>query len=115
MKILIIDGSQFVREQLSKYFQHRKQTVFAAGTGQEAINIAKTVSPDVVLIDINLPKVSGALVVQELRSLDPDVRIIGISSTTDKDNVMLAIKSGISLFKLKPFRIDTLVNEVLTK
>lgn len=111
--ILIIDNSKFVRDQLTKYFYQKRQKVFTAASGQEAIEQIKKNIPDVILIDINLPNVSGALVIQEIRNILPTVRIIGISSTTDKDKITWAIKSGISVFKLKPFRIDTLVSEVI--
>ncbi|OGI08849.1 MAG: hypothetical protein A2Y40_05145 [Candidatus Margulisbacteria bacterium GWF2_35_9] len=111
--ILIIDHCQFVRDQLTKYFYQKQQTVFTASSGQEAIDQIRKIIPDVILIDINLPNVSGSLVIQEIRNILPTVKIIGISSTTDKEKVTWAIKSGISVFKLKPFRIDTLVNETL--
>ena len=113
--ILIIDSSSFIREQLTKYFYQKRQKVFTAHNGQSAIEQIKKVVPDVVLIDINLSDIDATILIQAIKKRHPNSQIIGISSTSDKEKVTNAIGAGISLFKLKPFRIDTLVSEVIKK
>lgn len=71
-KILIIDDdTEFVREFIGKFLAQKDMKVFSAGDGEEGLDLLKSEKPDVVLLDLVMPKLDGIGFLKKLRS-DPD-------------------------------------------
>lgn len=115
MKILIIDDEPIIRElliQIIEEIEHPDISVFEASDGLEGLEKIKTEKPDVVFIDIMMPKLNGFEVCKILQNEPPswDMKIIMITAKgqiIDKDN---AHNLGINWYITKPFKIDDIIN-----
>jgi two-component system, chemotaxis family, chemotaxis protein CheY len=109
-KILIVDDSAQMRKALKDILkQHPCEIVGEANNGIEAIKLFKTLSPDIILLDIMLPQLNGIETLRLLRSLDKDVIIIMISAIDSFDRVQDCMKAGANHYILKPFEKDKVI------
>jgi two-component system chemotaxis response regulator CheY len=114
-KILIVDDSKQTRKSLREIFEkHGHAVVGEAGTGIEAIKLFRDLSPDVVMLDIIMPQLSGIETLRLLRSLDKDVNVIMTSALDTLDRVRECKNAGASHYILKPFE-ETKVMEIIKK
>lgn len=112
--ILIADDSRFMRDFLKSKLQgYRKLRIVEAVDGQEAIDIYKLVNPDMVFLDINMPKVDGLTALKEIMSYDAKAKVVVCSAMGTKDNVLEALKLQAIDFVIKP-HFDNL-GTILTK
>ena len=114
MKILIVDDHGILREGLK--FLLEKQTdmkvVGEAEDGVSAVRLAKELSPDVVIMDISMPNLSGieatSLIIREA----PGVKIIALSMYSNKKFIIDVLKAGASGYVLKSYLFDELVKAI---
>lgn len=94
--VLVVDDEADLREALSTALSGAGATVLEAKDGEEGYEIAQREHPDVILMDINMPGMSGHDVVQKLR-IDPwgnTVPVIYLTSNSDAANIVEAVSSG---------------------
>ncbi len=102
--ILIADDKQSNRELLRAILEHASYTVVEAADGDEALQLATTASPHLVILDIHMPKRDGFGVIKEMRK-DPDLRTLPIMALTasasldEQDRIM---GSGFDACLVKP-------------
>jgi DNA-binding NarL/FixJ family response regulator len=96
IKVLIVDDHPVVRKGLQSCLarQERLRIVGEAGDGDEALKRTRELSPDVVLLDLDLPRLSGLAVTQLLRKESPKVRILVLSVHTDRDYILRIVQAG---------------------
>jgi DNA-binding response OmpR family regulator len=118
-KILIIEDEKNLNEAYQIVLKKAKHKVWAAYNGQEGLDIFKAERPDLVLLDLRMPKMSG---VEFLKLLNPaknypEVKIIVFSNYDDQREVAEAIENGASRYMLKawssPAELIKLVKETL--
>lgn len=80
MKILVCDDAGFIRHIIREIISDHDVTLFEAANGKQALEIASSTKPDLVLLDIVLPKKNGIEVAKVLKAQDPRIRIVGIST-----------------------------------
>ncbi|MCL2840556.1 MAG: response regulator [Defluviitaleaceae bacterium] len=106
MAVLIVDDVAYMRivikDILVKTCGYDKGSILEASGGKEAIAKYKQEKPEIVLCDILMPEVSGIDVVKELIALDPDVKIIMCTSSSEMENVTECINNGAKDYILKP-------------
>ena len=110
-RILVVDDSADLRELISVTLARDGQRVIAAGTGEEALAIARREKPALVLLDVQLPGTSGYAVCNELRqTLGDEVPIMFISGTrTESFDRVAGLLIGADDYLTKPFDPDELV------
>lgn len=118
-KILIVDDASFIREILKTIAAKQGWTVVAeAENGEEAIFKTAAFNPDVVIMDIVMPKINGIEAAKQILKKNPTLSIIGLS-TMDNESVMAqAIEAGFVSYITKPFEnwgIITAVNQAIQK
>jgi DNA-binding response OmpR family regulator len=111
-KILIVDDDNEIRKNLSEIMTGAGYNTQEAASGREAVEKATAEDFDVVLLDLIMPKMSGADVLGELRRVSPWSRIIMVTAFATIDNAVDAIKRGASDYVPKPFKIDDLLMRV---
>lgn len=107
-KILVVDDEPLIRAQIGQTLEAFGHTVLEAEGGQEAIALARTEKPDLILLDLMMPDMTGMEVCEALRA-DPathDVRIIAISGMDAKRALEESVIAGADDFLAKP--IDAL-------
>ena len=76
--------------------QDDMQVVGEAGDGREAIRLAKELKPDIVLMDISMPKLNGLLATAKLKRIMPDVKILTLTRHTDEAYLQELLQAGVS-------------------
>ena len=116
VSVLVADDEKDLIESFSLLLQDIGYEVFSATDGEAALSLLKEKKPDVLILDINMPRVSGEDVLRELSKIGSKTRVI-ISTVADqtlKDRVLKAFK--VSAFLEKPStieEIDFVIKEVL--
>jgi DNA-binding NarL/FixJ family response regulator len=101
--VLLVDDHEVVRVGLRSLLIREPtiEVVGEAGTAAEAVAQAARLQPDVIIMDVRLPDRSGVEACREIRSIDPNVQIIMLTSHADEDAVFDSIMAGASGYLLK--------------
>lgn len=113
--ILVVDDEEDVRDLLRKFLTRRGYEVATVGDGEAAIEAIRNNAPDIVLLDIRLPKIDGLSVLQRLREESDDVAIITMSGNADEDTARKSLELGAADFITKPFNLPYLETSLLAK
>ncbi len=114
IRVLIVDDLPETRENVRKLLQFEPdiEVIGQAGTGEQAIEMAKTHEPDIILMDINMPGVDGIGASQTISELVPRSQIIIMSVQSDSDYLRRAMLAGARDFLTKPFGGDELITAI---
>jgi two-component system KDP operon response regulator KdpE len=107
-RILLVDDDEALLRTLSMNLRARGHTVLLAETGARALDVARNETPDVVILDLGLPDVSGVTVLRELREWSA-VPVVVLSARHDSDDKVAALDLGADDYVTKPFGIDELL------
>lgn len=116
-KILIVDDQYGIRILLNEVFQKEGYTTFQAPNGKQALAIAKSEKPDLVILDMKIPGMDGLEILKHLKQLDESIQVIMITAYGELDLIQEAMRCGALTHLTKPFDIDELrklVNSYLT-
>jgi len=111
-KILIIDDDEMQLKILSSILAPEGYQIHATADGPQGILIFKEQRPDLVLLDIGLPSMSGLEVLREIRDLEPNAKIIVITGYGSVESVVLTIRSGACDFIHKPYNLEMLLKKI---
>lgn len=102
-RVLIVDDSQIMRDVLKKFLgSFDLEIAGTARDGEEAITLFRELMPDIVTLDITMPKVDGLAALREMKAINPAAKIIIVSAITDKSILLKALDAGAALFINKP-------------
>lgn len=102
--LLIADDSLFMRTWLRNMVDDSMfQVIMEAKDGSEAIKKYKEYTPDIVLLDITMPRVNGLTALKEIRLYDPAAKVIMCSALGQESLVMEALQCGAKDFIIKPY------------
>ncbi len=102
--LLIADDSVFMRTWLKKMVDHSMfQVIAEAKDGHEAVENYKKFNPDLVLLDITMPKVNGLTALKEIQQYDSAAKVIICSAMGQKSLVTEALQCGAKDFIIKPY------------
>ncbi len=112
--ILNVEDNTALRMLLREFLHHNGFTVVEAADGEEAIRIADQVKPDLILMDIQLPKLSGLDATRAIRSRQgskqiPIIAVTGFALSGDEEN---ARGAGCDDYVAKPYDLDVLLEKV---
>jgi two-component system, chemotaxis family, chemotaxis protein CheY len=112
-KILVVDDAPFIRELVRTILEkHGHQIVGEAVDGQHGVEQALKLRPDVILMDLIMPRKSGIEATREIMQSWPEARIIAVS-TADHDSILSkAIDAGCRNFVGKPFEPQDLLSAI---
>jgi two-component system chemotaxis response regulator CheY len=113
IKLMIVDDSNIMRRRIERSQQFEElQLVGTAGNGLEALELFKKTDPDVVTMDLTMPRMDGIECIGRLVAMKPAVRILVISALADKATAVEAMERGANGFLNKPFT-DRQLNEAI--
>jgi len=110
MKVLLVDDNRLMLEGLQNLLEaHNIQVVGMAADGLESVGLARECKPDVILMDIRMPRCNGLEATRLIKAEMPDAVIIMLTTSTEDDDLFEAIKSGACGYLLKSMDTDELV------
>ena len=107
-RVLVVDDEPAARSGLEKLLKSSDYDVACAADGVEAIDIAATFAPDVVVTDLKMPNMDGMTLLSKLREQDRDLPVIVTTAFGDMSNAVEAMRKGAADFITKPIDIDVL-------
>jgi two-component system chemotaxis response regulator CheY len=112
-KILIVDDTLFMRTLLKNIlFSGGHAIVGEAVDGEDGITKYKELKPDLVTMDIVMPKLNGIEALKAIKEIDPAAKIVMCTAVGQEQMVKLAIKSGAKGYIIKPFQAPKVLEEV---
>jgi len=112
LKVLIADDELPIRQLLETNLMLEGYETYTAKNGREALEAIKTVSPDVVLLDVMMPVMDGLEVLQYVAEAGLDVRVILITAKVHDDDRLVGWELGCNEYITKPFDLDELLARV---
>jgi NarL family two-component system response regulator LiaR len=114
IRVLVAEDHAVVREGLCSLLTARYgvQVVGEAADGLEAVEKALSLKPDVILMDLAMPRMTGLEAILKIREKDPDARILVLTSFGEDAKVSAAIKAGAMGFLLKDSSVDDLAHAI---
>jgi DNA-binding NarL/FixJ family response regulator len=116
INVLIVDDHHVVRRGLAFFLNTQKEinVVGEASNGKEAVERVKELQPDVVLMDLVMPVMDGVEATKKIKELSPHTKILILTSFSDVDHVIPAIRAGASGYQLKDVEPDQLVQVIIS-
>lgn len=115
IKILVVEDDQTIRELVRDFLVEHNYLVETASDGVEAIEVTKKQQPDVVVLDLSLPKLTGESVCKEIKRLYPQMPVIILTAKNKIDDVLSGFKLGADDYISKPFEIEELLARIRSK
>ncbi len=115
IRVLIVDDSEETRSNIKTIlaFEKRFEVIGEAENGNEAVNIAKELRPDVVLMDINMPIMDGIKATSQISIEIPETSVIIMSVQGEQEYLRKAMSAGAREFITKPFSSDDLIVSIM--
>jgi two-component system cell cycle response regulator DivK len=114
LKILLVEDNELNRDMLSRRLLRANYVVLAAGDGEEALRVIREQSPDVVLLDMNLPVKDGWTTCREVRA-DPSIentKIIALTAHAMGEDKARAMAAGCNDYATKPIDFPELLEKI---
>jgi len=112
IRVLIADDHHVVRRGLVFFLRTQEEMTIIgeAGNGKEAVELARSLKPDIILMDLSMPDMDGIEATKIIKDEQPDIKILILTSFSDQDHVLPALEAGASGYQLKDIQPDELVN-----
>jgi len=103
MKLLIVDDSLVIRNKINRGLIAYFDSINRAQNGRQALEYVEKQKPDLITMDLTMPKMGGVDCIREIKKLDAHVHILVISALADKATAIAALALGANGFLCKPF------------
>ena len=116
IKIMLVEDQTLMRMAIKSLFEGHSDMEITKETesGKEAIESAKILKPDVVLMDIGLPDINGIEVTKKLLEINKDIKVIILTSHFTEQEVLDSLKAGVSAYIMKDFDTENFIVIVRT-
>ncbi|HPS78955.1 MAG TPA: response regulator transcription factor [Thermoanaerobaculaceae bacterium] len=114
VRIVLADDHRIVREGLRDLLERRTdlKVVGEAADGEAAVRLAHELAPDIVILDVSMPKLNGIEATRQIVAVCPSVRVLALSMHSDRRFVIEMLKAGASGYLLKDGAFDELIHAI---
>lgn len=114
ISVLIADDHALIREGIAKVLSLDSaiKVVGEASNGEEAVQMARELVPQVVLMDLNMPKLSGLEATRQILAETPDIKVVALTVCEEDQQIFEVIKAGVAGYMLKDVDADTLLHTI---
>ena len=113
-KILIVDDEQDIVETLKFMLEIQGYECFCAYDGETGLNMAKEIIPDLMILDVMMPKINGYKISRLLKydKKYKDIPIIMVTARSQDDDKIIGQETGVNEYITKPFELDNVIAKV---
>jgi two-component system OmpR family response regulator len=112
LKVLVVDDEPNIRDLLSASLRFAGHQVATAANGTDAINMITETKPDIVLLDVMLPDISGFGVTKKIRGMGIEVPILFLTARDDTEDKITGLTVGGDDYVTKPFSLDEIMARI---
>ena len=112
MRVLYVEDDEDIAEEIAYFLQSRVKELYIAHDGEEGYELYKKYHPDLILTDIQMPKMNGLDMSEKIRAEDRDTPIIIISAYNDTNFLTRSISLGISNYLTKPINLSDMAHKI---
>ncbi len=114
INVLVVDDHDLVRMGISRMLADDPEieVIGEADSGDMAIKIARQLNPDIILLDVHMPNIGGLEATKRLVQIDPNTKIIAVSSLTTQPYPSMLLKAGVSGYITKGTPIDEMIKAI---
>ena len=113
--ILIVEDNEDLLTYLREILVEDRYTVHSASSGTKAIKLFEETNPDLVLLDLTLPDISGETIKKEFKALNKQIPIIILTGDTDPSTVVRNLREGADDYIFKPFQANELLARIAVR
>ena len=112
--ILVAEDERDIRELINFTLSFAGHTVTQAENGSQAVDVAQEVKPDLILMDVRMPKMTGYEACRQMKEIDSikDIPVVFLSAKGQDEEVQTGIDAGAIAYILKPFAPDELTHQI---
>ncbi len=113
-KILIVDDEQDIVESLKFVLEVSGYTCYTAYNGEDGLKLAKELLPDLIILDVMMPKINGYKISRLLKydNKYKDIPIIMLTARSQTEDKLIGEETGVNEYITKPFELDQIVKKV---
>ena len=113
-KILIVDDEQDIVESLKFILEVSGYTCYCAYNGEDGLKLAKEIMPDLIILDVMMPKINGYKISRLLKydNKYKDIPIIMLTARSQNEDKLIGEETGVNEYLTKPFELDQIVKKV---
>ena len=113
-KILIVDDEQDIVETLKFILETQGYTCFCAYNGEDGLNLAKEIMPDLIILDVMMPKINGYKISRLLKydNKYKDIPIIMVTARSQEQDKLIGEETGVNEYISKPFELNDILEAV---
>ena len=112
IKVLVVDDELNIRDLLTTSLKFNGYAVYAVGNGNDAVVAAEKGKPDIILLDVMLPDMSGFAVTKKLRSMNIDVPVLFLTARDETSDKVTGLTVGGDDYLTKPFSLDEVIARI---
>lgn len=112
LNLLYVEDDEEIIEDIDFFLKRHFNEIIIAQNGEEAFRYFKEKNPDIIILDINIPKLNGLKLASKIRETNKKIPIIFLTAFSDKENLLQAINLHACSYLIKPFKIDELINTI---
>lgn len=112
--ILVAEDERDIRELINFTLSFAGHTVTQAANGEEAVALAQKILPDLIMMDVRMPRMTGYEACRKMKEVDSikDIPVVFLSAKGQDDEVQTGIEAGAIAYILKPFAPDELTQQI---
>lgn len=111
-KLLVVDDERDICDFIKNFLGKRGFIVLCAGNGEEALKLIEKIKPDIVLMDVRMPKLDGISTLRKIKEKDPTQEVIMVTCVDDLEQMEEAKRLGVHDYITKPLVLDELARKV---
>ncbi len=112
LNLLYVEDDEEIIEDIEFFLKRHFNEIIIAQDGEEAFRYFEEKNPDIIILDINIPKLNGLKLASKIRETNKKIPIIFLTAFSDKENLLQAINLHACSYLIKPFKIDELINTI---
>ena len=115
IRVLIVDDHALFRSGIRLLLQHKKpfEVVGEAANGQAGAHLVRSLRPDVVLLDLHMPGISGGEALQMIVAQTPETRVVMLTASEDREEQLACMRAGATGYLLKFAATEHLTNAII--